>query len=84
MEKDDAGLGWHETYQISCLLELGNAYSLIECTKVVGFPSFPSLLELLVGTSDIAFPCIKKASDVDIRLKGQVKSPCLHQGAELA
>lgn len=75
-------LGLHETYQISRFLELSDAHSLIKGTYIVDLTGLPSLLKLLMGAGDVAFPGVKKPPAVEIRSKGQLELTCPHHGEE--
>lgn len=70
------------TVPISRFLELGNAYSLIQGTYIVGLTGLPSLLELLVSAGDVVFPGVGESPAVEVRFRRQLESSCLHHGEE--
>lgn len=76
-------LGSCETYLISRFSELGNAYSLIKGTYIVILTGLPSLLEVLVGASNVAFPGAEELPAVEVRVRGQLEPSCLHHGDKL-
>jgi hypothetical protein len=82
MTEHNVDLGSRATYQISRFLELGDAYPIVKGTYVVSLTGLPSLLELLMGAGDVAFPGVEKPPAVEIRLKGQPEPSSLHHGEE--